>query len=125
MLTLTSKDNSNIKNTVKLKKSARYRRQSGLFIAEGLRVCYDAMLSNAEIQILFATEKAMRKAIESLSYNPTVFIVSQRTSSIMHADKIIVLEDGSIVGNGTHEELLEGCDVYKEIYYSQFKKEGE
>lgn len=73
----------------------------------------------------FATEKAMRKAIESLSYNPTVFIVSQRTSSIMHADKIIVLEDGSIVGNGTHEELLEGCDVYKEIYYSQFKKEGE
>lgn len=73
----------------------------------------------------FATEKAMRKAIESLSYNPTVFIVSQRTSSIMHADKIIVLEDGSIVGSGTHEELLESCDVYKEIYYSQFKKEGE
>ena len=52
MLTLTSKDNSNIKNTVKLKKSARYRRRSGLFIAEGLRVCYDAMLSNAEIEIL-------------------------------------------------------------------------
>ena len=61
MLTLTSKDNINIKNTEKLKKSARYRRQSGLFIAEGLRVCYDAMLSKAEIEILFATEKAIEK----------------------------------------------------------------
>lgn len=64
MLILTSKDNSNIKNTVKLKKSARYRKQTGLFIAEGLRVCYDAMLSGAEIQILFVTQKAAEKYSE-------------------------------------------------------------
>ena len=61
MLTLTSKDNSNIKNTIKLKKSAKYRHQSGLFVAEGVRVCYDAMLSNAEIEILFVTEDAIEK----------------------------------------------------------------
>lgn len=61
MLILTSKDNANIKNTVKLKKSAKFRRQSGLFIAEGLRVCYDAMLSKAKIETLFVTESAMEK----------------------------------------------------------------
>ena len=55
--------------------------------------------------------------------NPTVFIVSQRTASIMHADQIVVLEDGEIAGLGTHEELLESCEVYREIYESQFKKE--
>ncbi len=61
MLTLTSKDNINIKNTIKLKKSAKYRHQSGLFVAEGVRVCYDAMLSNAEIDTLFVTEEAIEK----------------------------------------------------------------
>ena len=53
-----------------------------------------------------------------------MFIVSQRTSSILHADKIIVLDDGKAVGIGTHAELLENCEVYKEIYNSQFKKEA-
>ncbi len=72
----------------------------------------------------YATDAALRKALQTLDYHPTVFIVSQRTSSIMHADKIIVLDDGHIEGIGTHEELLKNCLVYKEIYDSQFKKEA-
>ena len=60
----------------------------------------------------------------AFSRNPTVFIVSQRTSSIRHADKIIVLDGGKMVGLGTHEELLKSCDLYCEIHYSQFEKEG-
>ena len=59
--------------------------------------------------------------------NTTVFVVSQRTASIMNADQIIVLDDGQVVGKGTHDELLEKCEVYQEIYQSQFKqtaKEG-
>lgn len=72
----------------------------------------------------YATDAALRKALQNLDYHPTVFIVSQRTSSIMHADKIIVLDDGHIEGIGTHTELLENCLVYKEIYDSQFKKEA-
>lgn len=72
----------------------------------------------------YATDAALRKALQKLDYHPTVFIVSQRTSSIMHADKIIVLDDGHIEGIGTHAELLENCLVYKEIYDSQFKKEA-
>mgnify|MGYP004458048031 FL=1 len=55
----------------------------------------------------------------------TVFIVSQRASSIRYADQIIVLDDGCMVGIGTHEELLQSCEVYQEIYYSQFPKEKE
>ena len=55
----------------------------------------------------------------------TVFIVSQRASSIQYADQIVVLDDGAVVGIGTHEELLESCGVYQEIYYSQFPKEVE
>ena len=54
----------------------------------------------------------------------TVFIVSQRASSLMHADMIIVLDDGRAVGMGTHEELLKSCEVYQEIYYSQFEKKA-
>ena len=68
----------------------------------------------------------MRKAIKELDV-VTTFIVSQRTSSIMDADQIIVLDDGQIVGVGKHEQLLENCQVYREIYESQFKstkKEG-
>ena len=87
MLTLTSKDNNNIKNTVKIKKSARYRKQSGLFIAEGLRVCYDAMLSNAEIEILFATEKAIEKNPEKFDelykYSKKSFIVTEQIFSLI------------------------------------------
>lgn len=69
----------------------------------------------------FATEAKLRHALKNLDYDPTVFIISQRTSSIAHADMIIVLDDGRAVGVGTHAELLESCDVYREIYDSQFK----
>ena len=92
-----------------------------------------ALVRRPEILILddsasaldYATESALRKNIASLDYDPTVFIVSQRASSIMHADLIIVLEDGEAVGMGKHEELLETCEVYREIYDSQFSKGGE
>lgn len=91
-----------------------------------------ALVKNPKILILddsasaldFATDAALRKALRSLS-GMTVFIVSQRTSSIQHADQIIVLDDGEAVGIGTHDELLETCGVYREIYSSQFKKESE
>lgn len=72
----------------------------------------------------YATDAKLRKAIKSLDYTPTVFIVSQRAASLMHADKIIVLDEGRMVGIGDHDSLLAGCDTYREIYESQFKKEG-
>lgn len=71
----------------------------------------------------YATDAALRMAIKEKTDNMTVFIVSQRSSSIMHADKIVVLDDGKVVGMGTHDELLENCDVYKEICSSQNKEE--
>lgn len=91
-----------------------------------------ALVKNPDILILddsasaldFATDAALRKAIREMDSSPTVFIVSQRTSSVLHADKIIVLDDGVAVGMGTHDELIESCDIYREIYNSQFKKEG-
>lgn len=91
-----------------------------------------ALVKEPEILILddsasaldFATDAALRKAIREMDSKPTVFIVSQRTSSIQHADKIIVLDDGKIVGIGKHEELLSSCPVYSEIYNSQFKAES-
>ena len=82
------------------------------------------ILDDSASALDFATDKALRSAISKLE-NMTVFIVSQRTSSVMNADQIIVLEDGSVEGIGTHEELLENCQVYKEIYDSQFRKEGD
>ena len=83
------------------------------------------ILDDSSSALDFATEKAMRSAILSLSYKPTLFIVSQRCSSILGADKIIVLDDGVCVGIGNHKELLSSCEVYREIYYSQFEKEDE
>lgn len=87
MLILTSKDNANIKNAVKLKKSAKFRRQSGFFIAEGLRVCYDAMLSNAHIHTLFATESAMEKFREKFNelsdYAEKTFVVPPNLFSLL------------------------------------------
>ncbi|PHV69697.1 ATP-binding protein [Sporanaerobium hydrogeniformans] len=71
----------------------------------------------------FATEARLRQAIKALDYKPTVLIVSQRAASIQYADQILVLEDGKLVGKGNHKELLANCEVYQEIYYSQFKKE--
>lgn len=90
-----------------------------------------AIVSKPEIVVLddsasaldFATEKALREAILSLDYKPTLFIVSERTSSILSADKIIVLEDGQIVDIGTNQQLLKSCEVYREIYFSQFSEE--
>lgn len=81
------------------------------------------ILDDSSSALDFATDAALRGAIKNLDYNPTTLIISQRTSSIMHADKIIVLDDGEIVGIGTHAELLERCSIYKEIYDSQYKKE--
>lgn len=87
MLTLTSKDNINIKNTIKLKKSAKYRRQSGLFVAEGIRVCYDAMLSNAQIDMLFVTEEAIEKNTDKFNklseYANKTFCVSSNVFSLI------------------------------------------
>ena len=80
------------------------------------------ILDDSASALDFATDAKLRKAIRELS-DMTVFIVSQRSSSIRHADQIIVLDDGEIAGIGTHEELLSGCTVYQEIYYSQFPKE--
>ncbi len=90
-----------------------------------------ALVKRPEILILddsasaldYATDANLRKSIKNLDYKPTVFIVSQRTSSIRHADKIIVLDGGKMVGIGTHEELLKSCEVYREINNSQFGQE--
>jgi len=71
----------------------------------------------------YATDARLRSGLRNLSYHPTIFMVSQRTSSIRYADKIIVLEDGEVVGMGTHDELLKNCEVYAEIHYSQYQKE--
>ena len=83
------------------------------------------ILDDSSSALDFATEARLREEIYNLTYDPTVFIVSQRASSVMSADKIIVLDDGQCVGLGTHSQLLESCDVYKEIYASQFGKEDE
>lgn len=90
-----------------------------------------ALVRKPEILILddsasaldYATDAALRKAIREMDNSPTVFIVSQRASSIQYADKIIVLDDGKIAGIGTHNELINNCGVYQEIYYSQFSKD--
>lgn len=84
------------------------------------------ILDDSSSALDFATDARLRTEIKKIE-GVTTFVVSQRTSSIMHADQIIVLDDGEVVGLGTHETLLEDCDVYKEIYQSQFKqtaKEG-
>ena len=89
-----------------------------------------ALVKQPEILILddsasaldYATDLKLRQALKKLPGSPTVFIVSQRTSSIAHADCILVLDEGAVVGMGTHEQLLESCPVYQEIYYSQYEK---
>lgn len=79
------------------------------------------ILDDSASALDLATEARLRKALRELDFSPTVFIISQRTSSIRHADNIVVLENGRAVGIGTHGELLERCLVYREIYDSQFK----
>ena len=91
-----------------------------------------ALVKNPSILILddsasaldYATDAALRKALHELKSRATVFIVSQRASSIRHADQILVLDDGELAGCGTHEELMQSCAVYQEIYYSQYPKEA-
>lgn len=82
------------------------------------------ILDDSSSALDFITEKKLRNEIKNLDYRPTTLIVSQRTSSIMHADKIIVLDDGKLVGFDKHETLLKECPVYQEIYYSQFKEDN-
>ena len=92
-----------------------------------------ALIRGAEILILddsssaldYATDAALRAALHTVPNSPTVFIISQRTSSIRHADLILVMEDGRLVDQGKHEDLLARCDVYREIHESQYKKGGE
>jgi len=90
-----------------------------------------ALLKNPEILIMddsasaldFATDLKLRRAIHNLGNQMTVFIVSQRASTVRAANQILVLDDGNLVGKGTHDELMENCQVYQEIYYSQFPEE--
>ena len=90
-----------------------------------------ALVRDPEILILddsasaldFATDAKLRKAIRQMDSHPVVFIVSQRASSIQYADQILVLDDGELAGIGTHAELMVSCEIYREIYESQFEKE--
>ena len=92
-----------------------------------------ALVKKSDILILddsasaldYATDAKLRQSLKKLDYAPTVFIVSQRTSSIKHADKIIVLDAGKMVGCGTHDELIKSCDIYREIHFSQVGEEKE
>ncbi len=91
-----------------------------------------ALVREPEILILddsasaldYLTDRKLREAIAGMQNPPTTFIVSQRSSAVLSCDKIIVLDNGSVAGIGTHSQLLESCELYKEIYDSQFKKEG-
>lgn len=80
------------------------------------------ILDDSASALDFATDAKLRRALAGLKSTSTIFIVSQRTSSIQQADRILVLDDGELVGMGTHEELLKSCEVYQEIYDSQFKR---
>ena len=90
-----------------------------------------ALVRNPAILILddsasaldYATDARLRTAIREMKNPPTTFIVSQRAASVRYADRILVLDDGNLVGMGTHQELLETCGVYQEVFYSQFPKE--
>lgn len=82
------------------------------------------ILDDSASALDYATDANLRRAIRNMKDSPTVFLVSQRAASILHADQILVLDDGEAVGLGTHEELLQKCEVYQEIYYSQFSKES-
>ena len=81
------------------------------------------ILDDSASALDYATDARLRKAVREMEPAPTTFIVSQRAASVCHADLILVLDDGKVVGQGTHEQLLEQCPVYQEIYYSQFPRE--
>ena len=108
--------------------------QGGLNFSGGQRqrlTIARALVRNPRILILddsasaldYATEAGLRKALQARKDPPTTFLVSQRAASVRYADLILVLDDGSLVGTGTHQQLLASCPVYQEIYYSQFPKE--
>ena len=82
------------------------------------------ILDDSSSALDYATDASLRRDLRKLPFSPTVFIVSQRATSLSHADKILVLDDGELVGMGKHDELISSCDTYREIYESQFKKEG-
>ena len=82
------------------------------------------ILDDSASALDYATDARLRAALARIGTDTTTFIVSQRASSIMHADRIMVLDDGEIVGLGTHETLLQNCKVYQEIYYSQYPEKG-
>lgn len=81
------------------------------------------ILDDSASALDYATDACLRQAIRNMPEKPTTFIVSQRASSVRYADEILVLDDGKLAGKGTHEELLKTCEVYQEIYYSQFSRE--
>ena len=82
------------------------------------------ILDDATSALDYATDAKLRAGLKDLAESKamTIFIVSQRTASVMQADKIIVLDEGKMVGMGTHQELIRSCEIYQEIYNSQFKK---
>lgn len=97
-----------------------------LTIARALVAKPDILILDDSASALdYATDAALRQALTELPGKTTVFIVSQRTSSLRHADQILVLEDGRLAGRGTHDELMESCGVYREIHESQFRKGDE
>ena len=121
---------------ISAKKNGLYEKveQGGLNFSGGQKqrlTIARALVRRPEILILddsasaldYATDARLRHSLKELDYDPTVFIVSQRTSSIRGADKIIVLDHGAVAGIGTHEQLLESCPLYREIHYSQYEKE--
>ena len=83
------------------------------------------ILDDSASALDFATDAKLREAIKNQTPRPTTFIVSQRAASVQYADLILVLDEGNLVGKGTHEELLANNEIYQEIYYSQFPKEDE
>lgn len=82
------------------------------------------ILDDATSALDYATDAALRRALRELPFRPTVFLVSQRTVSLRHADTILVLEEGALVGAGTHDQLMETCPLYRDIHLSQFRKEA-
>ena len=82
------------------------------------------ILDDSASALDYATDANLRIAIRNMKNPPTTFIVSQRAASVRYADRILVLDDGLLVGTGTHDELLKTCAVYQEVYYSQFPKEA-
>ena len=92
--------------------------QQNIFVLQKAYILYDSFSA-----LDFKTDAALRKALKSETGNSTVLIVAQRISTILNAEQIIVLDEGKIVGKGTHKELLKNCEVYKQIALSQLSKE--